>query len=74
VGCTQALAGVAVEVLVEEEQVPPVRVVLELLVVREDGASRKMPIRRRLRSSATSARVIRRPEPVGCSTVRSGPK
>src|SRR5690242_11310054 len=39
VGGAEALAGVAVEVLVEEDQVAPVRVGLELLAGAEDGAA-----------------------------------
>ena len=75
----EAGAVVAVEVLVEQDQVAPVRIVLEL------GACRRRPAAGRRRragtsptaaaliSFATSNSVMRRPEPVGHSTVNSSP-
>ena len=74
----EAGADVAVEVLVEEDQVAPVRVVLELRRAAVDRPAtgrvrRNMLESRREISFATSKRVIRFPEPVGHSTLRSSP-
>ena len=73
----EAGAVVAVEVLVEQQQVAPVRVGLELLdaavhrpaaVLVRAGTSR---VSRPAISSATSRRFSSRPEPVGHSTLKS---
>ena len=75
----EAGAVVAVEVLVEQDEIAPVRVFLELpraavdrppavLVAQEDAAPAGAQI-----SSATWYRFICRPEPVGHSTVKSSP-
>ena len=71
-------AGVAVKVLVEEDEVLPVRVVVELLGATVDrpaaGASRrKVRLRRSPSSWATSNSVMSCPEPVGHSTLKSSP-
>ena len=75
----EARPVVPVEVLVEEDQVAPVRVVLELrraAVHRALGrrsSRRNVPASRRVISSATSKRFIWWPDPVGHSTVKSSP-
>ena len=74
----QPAAGVAVEVLVEQDEVPPVRVVREAplrpLAGRvAAGVGRKSRASRSPISCATSARFSNRPDPVGHSTWRSSP-
>ena len=73
-------AVVAVEVLVEQHQVPPVRIALIQLDCRRAPAAgrpssfRKMRVSRREISAATSHSVIIWPEPVGHSTLKSSPR
>src|SRR5437763_15027224 len=69
----QALAGVAVEVLVEEEEVLPVGASVKRRSPPWQGRvpsrrARKRRARRRRSSVATSSRVMRFPEPGGHST------
>ena len=71
-------AVVAVEVLVKEDLVAPVRVGLHTSVApktgrRPSGPRRKIEIRRREISSAISSRGRCWPEPVGYSTMKSSP-
>ena len=73
----EAGAVVAVEVFVEEDEVPPVRVGLELLRSAVDRAPfssrRKMRVIRVVSSFATSNRCIERPDPIGHSMVKRSP-
>jgi hypothetical protein len=76
--CADTAAVVAVEVLVEEDVVPEMWIVLHFFAVVEDRASgglslRKMRVRRRASSFATSRMVRYFPEPVGHSIVKSFP-
>ena len=72
-------AVVAVEVLVEEQEVAPVRILLELLACRRKcGGGRRlsrvnMPIMRFATSRAMSAGVIALPPDAGAFTLNSGP-
>ena len=78
VGGADTTAGVAVEVLVEGQQVVPVRVGLEEADVAEDRAAAVLVVeietRRWARSSARTVRVTLLPEPAGCSMRMSSPK
>ena len=57
-----AAAGVAVEVLVKQDQVLPVRIVGEAGVAAVAGAP---PVRRRRKRRASRARELARPPPAG---------
>ena len=71
-------AVVTLEVFVEEDQVAPVRIVLNFAVPPYTGrrplvSRRNVPASRREISCATSNSVMYRPEPVGHCTVKSSP-
>ena len=73
-------AVVAVEVLVEQDEIAPVRIVLELAACRRrPAAGRRSSSQEDARpagaqsSSATSYSFMRRPEPVGHSIVKLSP-
>jgi len=74
----KARAGIAVEILVKQDGVPPGWVSLKLLNITEDrppsGPRRKIRESLLEISADTSQRFIICPEPVGHSTLNSSPK
>ena len=73
---TDAAAVVAVELLVKQQVVLEVRIVLQLRMLAERRPSsprRKMQLKRRVSSSATCSMVMKLPDPVGHSILKSSP-